>query len=1597
MTTDIPPPQPAPQSIDPALHEAVARHQAGQLQEAGERYLAILQDRPRHPEANHNLGILKLQMKQPAASLPYFFAALESDPTRGQYWLSYANALMQADQLEAAREVLAMARQRGLHGDDVDALALRLEGGAPVAERPNADDPQTFKEYPSVSPAAAHNGNKIPEAHAAQPDKPALPLGESPSPQESDFLVAIFRQGRYAEAATLAHSMTERFPQHGFGWKVLGAALKQMGRSADALAPMQKAAALAPDDADAHINLGIALHDLGRLNEAEASLRRALQIRPDYDQARYNLGNTLHALDRLDEAEASYRRTLRINPDFADAHSNLGNVLNQLGRLNEAEACYRRALQINPHNIGVHNNLCATLMDLGRPGEAEANLRLVLRIKPDLAEAHNNLGAALMDLGRLGEAEASYRQALQIDPDYAEAHFNLGIVLKETGRLTEAEASYRQALRINPDFTMAHSNLLFLLNYASGSDPSYNFAEACEYGRKISNGIASRFETWSCAKNPERLRIGLVSGDLSNHPVGYFLESLLVQLDQNAVELIAYPSTRNFDALSARIKPHFSAWKSLCGLSDEAAARLIHNDSVHVLIDLSGHSRSNRLPVFAWKPAPVQVSWLGYFATTGVAEMDYLVADPWTLPESEEVYFTEKIWRLPQTRLCFTPPDIEMAVSRLPALTNGHVTFGCFNNLTKMNDDVVALWSSVLAAVPGSRLFLKAKQLKEVAVRQRTIERYVAHGIEADRLILEGPESREKYLAAYHRVDIALDPFPFPGGTTSVEGLWMGVPVLSLDGKRFLSRQSIGILMNAGLPDWIAADNDDYVARAASHAGDLERLARLRMGLRQQVLASPLFDAPSFARNLEEALWGMWTQNAHRVGGNVPPPAVQCGNNSPSGQEKEALVSMFTEGRLAEAAALAQSMTERFPQHGFGWKVLGAALKQMGRSADALAPMQKAAALAPDDADAHINLGIALHDLGRLNEAEASLRRALQIRPDYDQARYNLGNTLHALDRLDEAEASYRRTLRINPDFADAHSNLGNVLNQLGRLNEAEACYRRALLIDPNNADAHYNLGNTLKDLGRLDEAEASYRHALQIKPDYAPAHYNLGITLQEQNRLEEAESSYRRALQIEPEHASAHNNLGNTLKDLGRLTEAEASYRRALTLEPDYATAHSNLGITLKDLGRLDEAEASFRRALRIRPDFADAFSNMLFTLNYHPDKSGEEIFSVYKEYDAKFGAPRRRDWRPHGNSRETNRRLKIGYVSPDFKKHPVRHFLEPLLARHDKSAMELYAYAELAREDGITARYKGYVDHWVSTSGMSAAALADRIRADGIDILVDLAGHTGKNRLDAFALKPAPVSISWIGCGYSTGLTAIDYFLTDKAFVPAGSEELFSEKPWRLATPSYVYRPAEGMGDVNPLPALRSGHITFGTLTRGIRINYRVIRVWAEILKRVEGARLVIDSKDFCEPYTQDILAEKFAVHGVHREQLQMGCHSPPWDVLRGFDIGLDCFPHNSGTTLFETLYMGIPFITLAGRPSVGRIGSSILEGLGHAEWIANTEDEYVEKALALAGNLPKLATLRAGLRGKMQTGPLMDEQGFARAVEAAYREMFEKWAKG
>jgi predicted O-linked N-acetylglucosamine transferase (SPINDLY family) len=575
-------------------------------------------------------------------------------------------------------------------------------------------------------------------------------------------------------------------------------------------------------------------------------------------QACKDRGNEHLARGELEPALACYRQAIAIAPNYAEAHNNLGAVLSKQASLDEAIGCFERAIALKPGLAQPHVNLGLAYKSQDRTDEALACFNTALSIDPELAEVHNNLGILLQERGQLDDALAHFRKAVALKPDLAQAHNNIGIVAADRGRLHEAYAHYRKAMALQPDYAEAWSNYLLTMQYDPAFSPAGICAEHLRFGERFETPLRPTWPKHGNSRDPNRrLRVGFVSGDLRTHPVGHFMEGVLAHLDTRVLAITLYPTNLKEDELSRRLRHLDVSWQPVAGLSDDDAAQRVRNDGIDILVDLSGHTEDNRLLVFARKPAPVQVSWL-YFSTTGLTAMDYLLCDRFVVPSGEVIHYVEKLWVMPNSYLCFTPPRDDVQVGELPASRHGHTTFGCFNNLTKMDDAVVRCWARLLKTLPDSRLFLKSRQLNDHSMQLTTLERFGQHGIGPDRLILEGPSPRSQYLAAYNRIDIALDPFPFPGGTTTVEALWMGVPVLTRRGDRFIAHAGESILANADLSDWIADDDDDYIAKACAFAADRQYLTTLRAGLRPRLIASPLCDAPKFALNLAAAFREMW-------------------------------------------------------------------------------------------------------------------------------------------------------------------------------------------------------------------------------------------------------------------------------------------------------------------------------------------------------------------------------------------------------------------------------------------------------------------------------------------------------------------------------------------------------------------------------------------------------------------------------------------------------------------------------------------------------------------------------------------------------------------
>jgi protein O-GlcNAc transferase len=612
-----------------------------------------------------------------------------------------------------------------------------------------------------------------------------------------------------------------------------------------------------PGDSICYSNLGYVLGEMGQAAESEDMLRKAVALNPADFDAHYLLGNLARAKGEWLQAIARYRQALRINNDFDVCRRELCILLAHTGQIREARAVLAQGAAFASDSADFYYFRGNLHLAADEYAEALADFKQADKLQPQDASILINLGVAQLKRREVFSALETYRRILGFEPDNVQAHANMAIAFQQSGQLDLAIQSYRHALQLNPEFLNAHQNLLFALTYVPGFPPEEYLREARRYGERVA-ARAKPCTEWNCAQAvgaPRPLRVGFVSGDLRSHPVGMFLENVLAHIDHGKLELIAYSSTVTEDVHSERLKSLFTEWHAIATLTDEALAEEIHSDRIDILVDLAGHTGLNRLSVFAWKAAPLQVSWLGFWASTGVAEIDYILVDAISAPQSDAQFFSEKLWHLRDTRLCLTPPVTQrpIEVLALPALLKGFVTFGSYQILNKISDGTLALWSRVLASVPSARLRIQSLPLAFPDAVANMQTRLVAAGIDVARVDLHGGAPREDYLASYGEIDLVLDTFPFPGGTTTAEALWMGVPTVTLAGNSLLSRQGASMMHCVGLGDWVAGSEDEFVEIALANARDLEALATLRAELRARALASPLFDAAKFARILEDA------------------------------------------------------------------------------------------------------------------------------------------------------------------------------------------------------------------------------------------------------------------------------------------------------------------------------------------------------------------------------------------------------------------------------------------------------------------------------------------------------------------------------------------------------------------------------------------------------------------------------------------------------------------------------------------------------------------------------------------------------------------------
>jgi predicted O-linked N-acetylglucosamine transferase (SPINDLY family) len=668
-----------------------------------------------------------------------------------------------------------------------------------------------------------------------------------------------------------------------------------------------------------------------------------------------------------------------------------------------------------------------------------------------------------------------------------------------------------------------------------------------------------------------------------------------------------------------------------------------------------------------------------------------------------------------------------------------------------------------------------------------------------------------------------------------------------------------------------------------------------------------------------------------------------------------------------------------------------------GRASEAITQLEAATHKSPEDPTLWCSLGAAYRHADRYADAELAYRRALSLKPDYPQALSNLGEWCLAQRRIEAALDWFDQALAVAPDFFEARLNKTAALFELGRYEEARHLAEQLVEDHPARPEAHLNLGNVLVHTGKIKQGSAHYRKALQLRPGYIEAHFNLACLFGTPDELANAIGYLERQIQERGESMQLLGFLAAARNAKGEIAEAEKLCRRILEQQPQNTTALVTLGSCLSSGGDSAAALQIYERVAELDGKQPAMYSNILFECNNQSQLGRTEIFQRHLDWAERFEKPLLKRAPPAVRNRDPERKLRIGYVSGDFTQHPVGFLLRDILRYHDPARFDIYCYSMVIRESDVLPELRAAAKEWHDIFFMSDDELVDLIQSEEIDILVDLSGHTAYHRLLVFARRPAPVQVEWIGYFHSTGMSAIDYFITDPHTSPPGGDQLFSETPVYLPHTRFCYGPSEYSPEVVPPPMETSGRVTFGSFNRLSKVTDEVVAAWSRILLGVENSRMIVKAAVLADPLIRDRLAARFAACGVERDRLDFRDRSPHGEMLAQYgdmDIALDTFPFNGGMTTMEALWMGIPVVTVAGDSVVSRQTLSILNNLDIPDLAFPDVDAYVQGAIALARDATRLKDYRARLRPAMARSPIRRAAEFTRDLEDLYRRMWRAY---
>ena len=1430
-------------------------------------------------------------------------------------------------------------------------------------------------------------------------------------------------QGLHSQAAVLCRRVLTRDTRNAQARYFLGLAHALNGEVDAAIEQWTQSLRWNPRDFAALANLGAALAQLGRHGEAITRLRAALAIDGSQAQVHYNLGNSLLATDDLEGAIGSFRSAIAMNPQLAEARNNLGVAHRRAGRLVEAGAEFARAIAIDPHYTDARSNLdsaAQALYDLGvtqhRAGQLDAavtSYEHVLSLRPDVSDAWCDRGRALESLQRLSGAIESHRKALELAPADVGAMAGL---LSCSVRICDWSSVAQSLQRLRETATGLQAIHPFLA-LSICEEP----AEQLLIGAAHSQSIGTPGTALARSRGPDRvprIRIGYVSADFRDHAVAHLLVGVLEKHDKKLFEIHAIslqPEDRTSE-VGTRLRRAVEHYHDLSTQTDTAISERLRDLSIDIAVDLNGYTIGARPELFAHRCAPVQVSYLGYAGTSGAPYMDYLLADEVVIPAGEEASYSERIIRLPH---CYLPNDDRRPIGAPPTraeagLPEQGLVLCAFTNAYKITPAVFEIWMRLLREIPGSVLWLRAMGTEAKANLQREAQ---ARGVPAERLIF-APHvaSMAEHLGRQTLADLYLDTLPYNAHSTTCDALWAGVPVLTCTGRSFASRVAASALRAVGLPELITHTLEEYERTALELCREPERLRQLRAKLTQQRVGSPLFDTNTYCRNLESAFRSMYTQQA----GGGPDEA---------GSLHQLGIQAMRNGQVDAGIEFMQRSVQADPAQPTVLLHLARALTQAGRRDAAVAAYDRALAAKPHFAEAHFELGNAFMVFQQPERALACYERLLTLDPAHAVGWSNRGNALQGLGRLDQAVESYDRALALRADVALTHYNRANALRALEQFAAALESYARALELNPRLAEAHNNRGLTLRAQTQNDEAAlAAFDRAIALKPRFVAALIERGNVLRDTQRPEAALESYDRALAVEPECVEALCNRGGVLVDLKRYPGALETYDRALALKPESADILVARATMLEEMSLHEDAAACLERLLQVSPQHDYALGRLLQARLNHC--AWEEHSELLARVTTELAAERRvahpflalvsmpsaalqlraaQLYAPDGKAAVTRSaaktspsrsKLRLAYVSADFREHAASALLAGVFEHHDRNLFETIAISLRPPHDSpMGRRVHAAFDRFVDVSQSTDADVVALMREMEIDVAVDLMGYTHYGRPDLFARRAAPVQVSYLGHPGTLGAPYIDYILADEFLIPQESAAHYTERVVYLPECFQANddRCVVGPRMTRPEAGLPREGLVFCCFNTSFKLNPAIFAIWMRLLRAVPNSTLWL----LADPgATQQNLLREAAARGVGASRLVFAEKLPYAQHLGRLglaDMFLDTFPYNAGATASDALRTGVPVLTCAGEPLASRMAGSLLTTVGLPELITHTLEEYERKALELTQQPRLLEALRARLAGNLRKTPLFDTARFCQHLEAAYLQMHERVIRG